>query len=125
MDTIFRHSAILLKVLLVVFVVNASASYGDCCDDMELSQVQSEMPCDNVDRANVRTVYLDGKGSAWFTLWDITAVDSDRGQRVLTGPVAVYFMRNIAARLENKLEAYDDDDGWDGNYISFTLGMVY
>jgi hypothetical protein len=74
---------------------------------------------------NVGTVHADGQGSAWFTLWDVTAVDSDSGQRILTGPVLVYFRRNIAARLEYKLAAYDDDDEWSGNYLSFTLGIVY
>jgi hypothetical protein len=51
MVTIVSHSTILLKVLLLVVVANASASYGDCCGDMELSQAQSEMPCHNVDSA--------------------------------------------------------------------------
>ncbi len=74
---------------------------------------------------NVGTVHPDGQGSASFTLWDVTAVDSDSGQRILTGPVLVYFRRNIAARLEYKLAAYDDDDEWSGNYLSFTLGIVY
>jgi hypothetical protein len=51
MDTIVRLSTTLLKVLLLVFVANASASYGDCGGDMELSQAQSEMPCHNIDSA--------------------------------------------------------------------------
>ena len=72
---------------------------------------------------NVGAVHPDGQGSAWFTLWDVTAVDSDSGQHILTGPVLVYFRRNIAARLEYKLAAYDDE--WSGNYLSFTLGIVY
>ena len=74
---------------------------------------------------NIGTVHPDGRGSALFTLWDVTAVDSDSGQRILTGPVLIYFQRNIAARLEYKLAAYDHDDDWSGNFVSFTLGIVY
>ncbi len=74
---------------------------------------------------NVGRVFPDGKGSAWFALWDITAVDSDSGQRVLTGPVAVYFRQNLVLRAEYKLPAYDHDNDWKGNYISFGVGLVY
>lgn len=75
--------------------------------------------------ANFGKVFPDGRGSSWFTLWDISAVDSNAGQRILTGPVLVYFKRNVAARLEYKFSAYDDDVDWEGNYLSFTLGFVY
>lgn len=74
---------------------------------------------------NVGLVHADNQGSAWFTLWDISALDSNSGQRVLSGPVVTYFKRNIAARVEYKFEAYDNDDDWDGDFVSFTLGFVY
>ena len=74
---------------------------------------------------NAGLVHADGKGSSWFTLWDITAKDSDSGQHVLTGPVLVYFKRNIIVRAEYKFDAYDDDTEWNGNYLSVGIGMVF
>lgn len=74
---------------------------------------------------NVGWVHPDGKGSSWFTLWDISALDSKSGQRILTGPVLVYFKRNIVARLEYKVSAYDNDEDWQGDFVSFGIGIVY
>jgi hypothetical protein len=74
---------------------------------------------------NVGLVHANGKGSSWFTLWDVSALDSDSGQRVLTGPVLVYFKRNIVLRAEYKLIAMDNDDAWKGDYLSFSIGVVY
>ena len=74
---------------------------------------------------NVGLVYPNGRGSSWFTLWDVSALDSDSGQRVLTGPVLVYFKRNVVARAEYKIIAHDDDDAWKGDYVSFAIGLVY
>jgi len=74
---------------------------------------------------NVGWSFPDGKGSSWFTLWDISAQDTDSGQRVLTGPVVVYFKRNVVMRAEYKVPAYDHDDEWKGNFINFGIGIVY
>jgi hypothetical protein len=74
---------------------------------------------------NVGLVHANGKGSSWFTLWDITAKDSDSGQHVLTGPVVVYFKRNLILRAEYKFAAHDNDEKWDGDYFSFGIGLVY
>lgn len=74
---------------------------------------------------NAGLVHADGNGSSWFTLWDITAKDSDSGQHVLTGPVLVYFKRNFIIRAEYKVAAYDNDEQWDGNYLSVGIGIVY
>lgn len=70
-------------------------------------------------------VHADGKGSSWFTLWDISAQDSDAGERVLTGPVLVYFKRNVIVRAEYKFAALDNDDYWTGDLMSIGLGFVY
>ena len=74
---------------------------------------------------NVGWSFPDGNGSSLFTLWDISAQDSDSGQRVLTGPVLVYFKRNVVMRAEYKVPAYDHDDEWKGNFINFGIGIVY
>ena len=70
-------------------------------------------------------VHADGNGSSWFTLWDISAQESSSGERILTGPVLVYFKRNIIARAEYKFAALDNDDDWTGDVISFGIGIVY
>ncbi|MGK0298343.1 MAG: hypothetical protein ACI9XC_001962 [Gammaproteobacteria bacterium] len=74
---------------------------------------------------NVGLVHANGRGSSWFTLWDVSALDSDSGQRVLTGPVLVYFKRNIVLRAEYKFVARDNDVAWKGDYLSFSIGVVY
>lgn len=74
---------------------------------------------------NIGWSFPDGKGSSWFTLWDISAQESDSGERVLTGPVLVYFKRNVVMRAEYKVPAYDHDDDWKGNFINFGIGIVY
>lgn len=74
---------------------------------------------------NVGRVFPSGRGSSWFTLWDVSAFDSDAGRRVLTGPVLVFFRGNVVFRAEFKFPAYDDDRKWDGNYASLGVGWVY
>lgn len=74
---------------------------------------------------NIGAVHANGKGSSWFTLWDVSAFDSDSGQRILTGPVVVYFKRNLVMRAEYKFAAYDNDEDWKGDYFSFGIGIVY
>lgn len=74
---------------------------------------------------NVGFAYPGGDGSAWFALWDISALDSDTGQRVLTGPVLVYFKQNVVVRAEYKFDAYDNDTAWKGDFFSFGIGWVY
>lgn len=74
---------------------------------------------------NFGLVHASGQGSSWFTLWDITAKDSDSGQHLLSGPVLVYFKRNLILRAEYKFAAYDDDVNWDGDYFGFGIGLVY
>ncbi len=74
---------------------------------------------------NAGMSHADGNGSSWFTLWDITARDSDSGQHLLTGPVLVYFKRNVIVRGEYKFVALDNDTQWDGDYLSIGIGMVF
>lgn len=69
--------------------------------------------------------YADDRGSSWFTLWDISAQESDSGQRILTGPVLVYFKRNIIARAEYKFAALDNDKDWRGDSITLGIGLVF
>ncbi len=42
-----RRSSVVLRVILIVFAVNASSSYGNCFwgDDLSQAQPQAEMPC--------------------------------------------------------------------------------
>jgi hypothetical protein len=74
---------------------------------------------------NAGMSHADGKGSSWFTLWDITARDSDSGQYLLSGPVLVYFKGNVIVRGEYKFAVHDNDKQWDGDYLSIGLGMVF
>ena len=74
---------------------------------------------------NIGPVYADGNGSSLFTLWDVTAVDSAYGQRILTGPVLMYFKRNVVVRFEYKMPLLDNDNEWDGDFISAGIGIVY
>lgn len=74
---------------------------------------------------NVGFVKTSDQGSALFTLWDITALDSKFGQRVLSGPVMVYFRENFIVRAEYKFSVHDRDSQWDGNYFSLGVGLVY
>ena len=74
---------------------------------------------------NVGAVFANGRGSSWFTLWDITATDSPSGQRLLSGPVLVYFKRNVIFRAEYKLEVIDNDNEKNGDFINLGVGVVY
>lgn len=74
---------------------------------------------------NYGFVFADGKGSSWFTLWDISAQESNDGERILTGPVLVYFKSNTIVRAEYKFAALDNDDVWKGDSISIGIGFVY
>ncbi len=74
---------------------------------------------------NAGLSHADGKGSSWFTLWDISGRDSDSGQHLLTGPVLVYFKGNVIVRGEYKFLALDNDKQWDGDYLSIGIGMVF
>ena len=74
---------------------------------------------------NVGAVQASGEGSSWFALWDVSAQDSNTGQRILTGPVLVYFDYNFIIRAEYKFSALDNDRAWKGDYVSFGIGMVF
>lgn len=74
---------------------------------------------------NAGIKYANGSHSSIFTLWDISALDSDSGQRVLSGPVLVYFKENIILRAEYKFDIYDNDDNWQGDFINLGIGWVF
>lgn len=66
-----------------------------------------------------------GKGSGMFALWDVSALTSDEGDRIQTGPVFVYFKKNFMFRAEHKTLVYERDSDWSGSYFSVAVGLVY
>jgi len=74
---------------------------------------------------NIGLVNRDGKGSSTYYLLDISAKDTPSGDRVLSGPIFVYFKRNVVFRAEYKFDVYDNDDEWEGNFASLGIGIVY
>ena len=66
-----------------------------------------------------------GRGSGMFVMWDVSALTSDDGDRIQTGPVFVYFKKNMMFRAEYKALVYEQDSDWSGNYFSIGLGSVY
>lgn len=75
--------------------------------------------------ANYGYVFSDGDGASFFTLLDVTARDTKSGQRILSGPVLVYFKENIIVRAEYKFSVHDNDTAWDGDFFSVSVGIVY
>lgn len=74
---------------------------------------------------NVGPVFKLGPGRAFFALWDVTMRSGKRGDLVMTGPVAVYFRRNVIVRAEYKTTIYDHGNAGDGPYLSLGVGVVY
>lgn len=68
---------------------------------------------------------LPGKGSGKFLMWDVSFLTSEQGDRVLTGPVFVYFKKNMMFRAEYKALAYERDSDWSGGYVNVGIGFVY
>lgn len=68
---------------------------------------------------------LPGKGSGKFLIWDISMLTSDEGDRVQTGPVFVYFKKNMMFRAEYKALVYERDSDWSGGYVNIGIGFVY
>jgi hypothetical protein len=66
-----------------------------------------------------------GTGSGWFALWDVSALASDQGDRIQTGPVVVYFKNNLMVRAEYKALVYERDSDWSGGYFGIGIGLVY
>lgn len=66
-----------------------------------------------------------GKGRGMFALWDVSAVSSDHGDHVLTGPVFVYFKKNMMFRAEYKTRVYESGQNRTGDYFSVGIGFVY
>lgn len=66
-----------------------------------------------------------GKGGGLFALWDISALTSDDGDRVISGPVFVYFKKNFMFRAEYKALVYESDSDWSADYFSLAIGFVY
>lgn len=64
-------------------------------------------------------------GGGQFLLWDVSALSSDEGDRVLTGPVYVYFKGSMMFRAEYKIKAYDKEDDFSGNLLNVGIGFVY
>jgi hypothetical protein len=68
---------------------------------------------------------LPGKGSGKFLMWDVSLLTSDKGDRVQSGPVFVYFRKNMMFRAEYKALVYERDSDWSGGYINVGIGFVY
>jgi hypothetical protein len=67
-----------------------------------------------------------GQGQGFFWLWDVSALTTDsQGDRIQTGPVAVYFKKNLMVRAEYKALVYERDSQWSGGYFSLGLGLVF
>ena len=66
-----------------------------------------------------------GKGSGMFALWDVSVLTSRDGDRVQTGPVFVYFKKNLMFRAEYKALVFERDSNWSGDYFSLAIGVVY
>lgn len=66
-----------------------------------------------------------GKGSGFFALWDVSVLTSDQGDQIHTGPVVVYFKKNVIFRAEYKALVYEKDSTWGGGYFNLGLGFVY
>ena len=58
-------------------------------------------------------------------MWDISVLTSDDGDRVQTGPVFVYFNRNMMIRAEYKHLAWERDSDWDGGFLNVGVGWVF
>ncbi len=64
-------------------------------------------------------------GGGLFALWDVSALTSDDGDRVQTGPVFVWFKNNLILRAEYKALVYERNSSWSGGYVGFGIGLVY
>ena len=52
MKIVSQNKAALVRVLLIVFAMNASSAYGSCFFDADLSETQSSMPCHETESSN-------------------------------------------------------------------------
>ena len=66
-----------------------------------------------------------GKGRGMFALWDLSVLTSDGGDRVQSGPVFVYFRKNMMFRAEYKHLVYERDSDWSGGFFNVGIGFVY
>ena len=66
-----------------------------------------------------------GKGSGRFALWDVSVLTSRQGDRIQTGPVFVYFKKNMMFRAEYKHLVYERDSDWSGGTFNVGIGFVY
>ena len=66
-----------------------------------------------------------GKGSGMFALWDVSILTSDQGDRIQSGPVFVYFKKNMMFRAEYKHLVYERDSEWSGGFFNIGIGLVY
>lgn len=66
-----------------------------------------------------------GKGSGKFLMWDVSILSSDIGDRIQSGPVFVYFRKNMMFRVEYKALVYERDSDWSGAYANIGIGFVY
>ncbi len=66
-----------------------------------------------------------GKGSGKFAIWDVSALKSREGDRIQTGPVFVYFKKNMMFRAEYKHLVFERDSDWSGGFLNVGIGFVF
>ena len=67
--------------------------------------------------------------SGVFTMWDVSLLSSDDGDRIQSGPVLVYYWQNVMLRAEYKALLHENDSdikaaGGD-DYTSLGIGMTF
>ncbi len=84
-------------------------------------------------------LHNDKKNSGAFALWDITARHNDNpnlvnlttatgGKRIHTGPILVFYKKNIMLRTEYKFPLYEDVSGISnsrGNELNIGIGFAF
>lgn len=66
-----------------------------------------------------------GEGGGKFLMWDVSLLTSDYGDRIQSGPVFVYFKKNMMFRAEYKALVYEHDSDWSGGFVNVGIGFVY
>lgn len=66
-----------------------------------------------------------GKGSGMFALWDVSAIKTREADRVLSGPVFVWFRRNVMFRAEYKTTVYEHGRDAGDDFFNVGIGFVF
>lgn len=66
-----------------------------------------------------------GKGGGMFALWDVSAIKTRDADRVLSGPVFVWFRRNVMFRAEYKTPVYEHGRKAADDFFNVGVGIVF